>query len=404
MQTEHNNAKVEQRAWRGAIEEITKELENKYKGSSGNLQNIHTPFNLCSEIVLKLKESTCLQDKTFCIFNLEFAEILIYDFSVARENIWFLTDCVEKAAIAKSSRYGVNVMQEDFFEMLKKKEGGKFDVCIINPPYQAPKAKEHDGQGKCGKSLWEEFVAKSFELTKENGYVALIHPARWRKPKSKVGDILRQKNMKYLEIHDISDGLQTFGCETRYDIHITQNCPSKGKTIIRDQDKKDGEYDISKMAFIPNSRIPEVIKLMAKKGEERVELLHSYSDYETRKPWMSREKKGEFKYPCVYMIDKQGVPTLFYSTKRNSHFGKSKLIFSSGRISSANYIVDMDGQYGLTQYAKGIIDLPKNLQGICDAMRSDRFKRIMEISSTSLNEIDKDIVALFRKDFWKDFV
>ena len=126
-----SKTKSDQDGFRDALKEITKELEKV----PSNLQNIHTPFDLCYSIIERLKGYTDFEDKEFCVFNLEFIEVLCYDFGVPLEKIWFLTDCKEKAAIAKSSRYqGVNVMKEDFFETLKKKnEEKKFDVVVMNP-------------------------------------------------------------------------------------------------------------------------------------------------------------------------------------------------------------------------------------------------------------------------------
>jgi hypothetical protein len=147
------------------------------------------------------------------------------------------------------------------------------------------------------------------------------------------------------------------------------------------------------------------MSLVAKDGEEKVELLHSYSAYETRKPHMSREKKGKFQYPCVYVVNSKGVPQLWYSSIRNNdHFGKIKIVISNGRISSANYFIDNKGEYGLTQFSFGIIDSLKNLKMIYKAMRTDDFKSMMECCATSLLQIDKDIIATFRKDFWKEFI
>src|SRR5665213_3879756 len=57
------------------------------------LQSVHTPYKLCQDIVGKLKEYTGLDDKKICVlFNIEFVEVLIYDFGVKPENIYFFAD------------------------------------------------------------------------------------------------------------------------------------------------------------------------------------------------------------------------------------------------------------------------------------------------------------------------
>ena len=65
----------------------------------------------------------------------------------------------------------------------------------------------------------------------------------------------------------------------------------------------------------------EVLSLVAKKDEETVKILHSYSDYETRKPYMSKVKTEEHIYPCVYGILKNGQVNYHWSNKiKNDSF------------------------------------------------------------------------------------
>lgn len=65
-------------AWRNIIPEITEKLSQ----NDDNLQKIHTPFNLCYEIIEKLNTYTQFQGLQFAVFNLEFIEVLHYDFDV----------------------------------------------------------------------------------------------------------------------------------------------------------------------------------------------------------------------------------------------------------------------------------------------------------------------------------
>jgi hypothetical protein len=60
---------VEDEAWRGAI----KRVGNEIKDYPDNLQNVHTPFKLCSEILEKLNEHVSLGSlgSILCL-NLEF--------------------------------------------------------------------------------------------------------------------------------------------------------------------------------------------------------------------------------------------------------------------------------------------------------------------------------------------
>jgi len=58
----------------------------------------------------------------------------------------------------------------------------------------------------------------------------------------------------------------------------------------------------------------------------------------------------------------------------------------------------------LTQFATGIVDDISNLPLIAKALDSLKFKRIIKATSMSKAEIDRKILSLFRKDFWREFI
>ena len=278
----------------------------------------------------------------------------------------------------------------------------KCDVVIGNPPYQAPN--EHTGRGKCGISLWENFVKLSIDIIKDKGYVCLIHPSRWRKPKNKIGEFIKSKQILHLEIHGLNDGMNMFGVQSRYDWYVLKNIDAYEKTVIVDQEGNKVNWFLGKISFIPNSRINKIMSLVAKNDEEKCEVIYSSSAYETRKKWMHKTKTKKFKYPCVYSINSKGKVTFWYSSKREQFFDIPKVIFPSGAYQSVGILVDNSGEYGLTQFARGIVDTKSNLSKIAKALRSEEFVKLYPSFSMSSTELDKDIISLFRKDFWKEFV
>lgn len=56
----------------------------------------------------------------------------------------------------------------------------KFDVICGNPPYHKDKI---GGGDQSGKSFWQNFVEISFDSLKDDGYLCMIHPCKWREGK-----------------------------------------------------------------------------------------------------------------------------------------------------------------------------------------------------------------------------
>lgn len=289
------------------------------------------------------------------------------------------------------------------FDIYKESINMKFDVLVGNDPYQ-----EKVGPKKT-EPLWNKFFHKRMSLLKVGGFLSLIHPSGWRNITGKFKDIqeeIRLKKVSFLSIHNEKDGMETFGAETRYDYYVLQNTPNDGsETNVRFQDGELKKLVLDNMEFIPNGGIDLLNSLLAKEDVETVELIHSYSNYETRKKWISKTQGGEFTYPVVYTVDFQSRPTFHYSsTNQNGHFGKSKVIWSNGRISSIGNYVDETGEYGLTQFAYAIVDEVENLPKIKRALDSKKFKNLMELCAVGQLTVNHKVVAKFRKDFWKEFI
>ncbi len=278
----------------------------------------------------------------------------------------------------------------------------KFDVQLGNDPYQ-----ESVGPKKTN-PIWNKLHLKRMSLLKDGGFLALIHPSGWRNVNGDFKDVqhsIFSNNLIYLEIHNEKDGLKTFGAETRYDWYVVQKTPNNSPSIIKFQDDSIMEVDVKDLEFLPNSHFDKVKSLLAKDGEERVSIIHSWSDYEVRKKYINKEKTSEFKYPCVYTVNSESEPTFYYSnTNKNGHFGIPKFIWSNGRISSIGSYVDSNGDFGLTQFSYAIVDEPKNLPLIKKAFDSIEFRNLMEACAVGQLTVNYKVISLFRKDFWKEFI
>jgi hypothetical protein len=272
-----------------------------------------------------------------------------------------------------------------------------FDAVIGNPPY-------NDDSGNKGKghTLWTKFIETSInKLIIKNGYLLYVNPSLWRQVDHPLQKIMKQYQIEYLEIHNEEDGVKTFKCNTRYDWYVIKKTPYFKNTTIKTQDGKIINKNLITMNFIPNYNYDLIDKLT--NSDNKIKILHSESSYEVRKKWMSHTETEEYKYPCVYSINRKNeIKFKWSSLISNGMFGKSKLIFASG---ATGFIIDKKGNYGLTQWATGIEDDKENLLNIRNVLDSEKFKNeVIKATSVSKAEINRKILKYFKKDFWKEFI
>jgi hypothetical protein len=303
----------------------------------------------------------------------------------------------------------LNSIQFDFsdvpvtFDIYKDTINMKFDVLVGNDPYQQKVGDKNT------EPLWDKFFLKRMSLLKDNGFLCLIHPSGWRNIDGRfknIQKVIRSKKVSFLSIHNEKDGKETFGAETRYDYYVLQNVPcDNSETTIRFQDGHIKKIVLDNMEFIPNGGIDLLNKLIAKNGEDTVNLIHDESSYAHRKKYMSKEMGDGFIYPCVYTVNNLHQPKIWYSEINNKgHFGIPKIIWSNGRISSVGSFIDTNGEYGLMEYSYAIVDTLENLENIKRVFDSKKFKDFMELCAVGMLTINHKVVSTFKKDFWKEFV
>ena len=271
-----------------------------------------------------------------------------------------------------------------------------FDAVIGNPPY-------NDNSGNKGKGhmLWDKFVIISLnKFLKESGYLVYVHPAVWRQYEHPCLNIIKNKQIIYLEIHNVDDGQKTFRCATRYDWYVLQNKENNNKTIIKGEDGSINYINLKEWNFIPNMMFAEIKQLITN-NNNKLDVNYYRSNYGADKKWVKKIKNDEFKYPVVYSINKENNLSLCYSnTNDNGHFGHSKFIFSNG----AGFYCDDSGSYGLTQWAYCIYDTKENLPLIEKTFRSTQFIKIKNAIHLDSSSYNIKVMKLFKKDFYKNFI
>ena len=302
---------------------------------------------------------------------------------------------ITKYRLDVDEKYNLNIEQHNAltFEYWNM----QFDIVVGNPPYN-----DNSGNRGSGHTLWTEFVKLAYsKLVKPEGYLVYVHPSGWRQYNHKLRTTMLSKQIVYLEIHDERDGQRVFKCNTRYDWYVMHNVPYTKKTTIMCQDGVMTKQNLLEWSFIPNRAYDRLKELMSDKDEDKINLIYSESAYEGRKSWMSKVQSDDHIYPCVYTINVANQPTLFWSSKNtNGHFNIPKVIYSAGK----GFMSDTTGEYGLTQWAVGIVSEPSEHQDIIQALKSKSFLEILEAISVSRLEINRKILGLFRKDFYKEFL
>ena len=240
----------------------------------------------------------------------------------------------------------------------------------------------------------------------------LIHPGSWRfsTEKSKgavkqVKEIYKNNKVLYAEFNDAEQGKIKFKATTDYDIMHIRKEKSNGIFTARTKLGLE-EVNLNELNVIPTNNIKLFKKL---KGNKSVKLINNY-EYGTddRFKHTSFEKTKEFKYPVVYGYPKRGLKLIYSNTNKKGHFGIPKIILCKA---SPFALLDLEGKYGMSQFASGLIDEPINLIKIKKVLETEEFinlkYKLCGINNKSCI-IDNfgtmfKFLKEFKHDFWKEF-
>jgi hypothetical protein len=117
---------------------------------------------------------------------------------------------------------------------------------------------------------------------------------------------------------------------------------------------------------------------------------------------MNRYKTEEYIHPCIYTISQNKGISLYHSKIKNGHFGIPKVIWSNGL--GTYPIIDLKGEYGLTQFSYAIIDDIQNLKHIENVLNNPKFIELMEYVKFQDHKYNYKVISLLRHDFWKVFI
>ena len=204
-----------------------------------------------------------------------------------------------------------------------------FDIIMANPPYN------EGGVGKGGGVFWKGFVEKSLRILNDNGYLVMIHPTGWRKPKGERasgGDIWDSFKPYHLEALKISDVKIPHFPRVDYYVLNKSNKTSNTRVINEFQSiKTDTQTKLKGLPFIPHLINDDVVsildKLFNKKGE-KFNIIRNQSF----KPGKADEKKYGRPHAFFYDGSKNEYVEVFKTytdkDKNTEYISKPKIIMT----------------------------------------------------------------------------
>ena len=280
-----------------------------------------------------------------------------------------------------------------------------FDAVIGNPPYQDKQISK--GKRGGGDLLWNKFVINSITILKTHGYLLFVHPPGWRKPESEKSkfknlfELMTHTNqLLYLEIHDTKDGMKIFNAGTRYDWYLLEKSECYKITIVKGDDNVLCKLDMRAWHFLPNSNFDTIKNMLAVNDDKICEIIYSRNNYGSDKKWVKSTKTEEYKYVLIHSTPKSGIRYMYSSRNDNGHFNIPKVIFGEAGIN--NVIIDLNGDYGMTQGAMGIIiNNISDGENIKKVLLSKEFNKIICSCMWSNFRIDWRLFTYFKHDFYK---
>ena len=212
----------------------------------------------------------------------------------------------------------------------------------------------------------------------------------------------KDNEMIYLSIHGIKDGQQTFKCGTKYDWYLIKNNNNNSNTTqIRDEEGIMIEINLNKLDWLPNYNMINIIGLIDNDHKNNLEIVMD-STYHAIRKYVSDEQNDEYNYPLIHSTPMRGIRYKYSKINDKGHFGTKKVIFGESGIN--HVIVDIEGKYGMTQGAMGIvIDDQDEGEKLKKALLSDKFKSVLKSCIWGNFRIDSKLFTYFKKDFWKEF-
>ena len=204
---------------------------------------------------------------------------------------------------------------------------------------------------------------------------------------------------KYVRVLKTEDANKYFGLIVKVDYYLLDVKSNNSLCLIETNEEK-VNLDIKSLPFIPNFGFDLYKKLTS--GDSKCDVVYSYM-YDPRNSFVSTIQSEEYRYTLVHSTTKKGNIFKYSSVNNRGHFGIPKVIFGESGLNDV--IIDIDGDYGMTQGAIGIkVNTIEEANLLKKALLSDEFNEFLKSVLWSNFRIDWRLFTQLKSDFWKEFI
>lgn len=280
----------------------------------------------------------------------------------------------------------------------------EFDMIMGNPPYQRSlEAHEKHGTNAGRQTLWDKFILASFSVLKPNGHIAFITPNSWRGlgKLAHLWGFMKSKEIPYLHIYGMKDGIKEFGASTRFDLFVIKNKENKSgkyKTHVIDELGGEHHIELAKWPFFPNYAYKDIHSILTNPSKG-IDVLYDTTYHTQHANQMKSAKSGKHKHPVVHSITKEGLG-FWYADENKGHFGTPKVLLNFNQFQYPHN--DYRGEYGMSQLTFAIpVKSKKEGDALVKAINSPRFKEIVKATKWGVFQTDWRMFKYFKPDFYK---
>ena len=221
-------------------------------------------------------------------------------------------------------------VKKPYDKFLELDDTMKFDVVVGNPPYQAV---DDEGERKDpGSNLWTQFFIKGYQLTKDQGFLAMVSPDAWVTPYSEntiggrkngreVRKIFRENQIIWLNYRECGKHFPKVGSAfTSYVINKTTTTADTAMVLIENNNLVTQSINLKNFFWLPKTPSKIVISIIEK-------VFWKTSNYNLLSGCgasgnQSSTKDQTYKYPFYVAFS-----TIKYSDTNHPHQHKKKVIF-----------------------------------------------------------------------------